>query len=109
MLDVADSADGPARPASALQSPLLRRPAPPTLIRSGVIVVLLVFVLLGLPQLLSQYYVVAMTQVAVYAIVALGLGVLVSWKFLAPGGDELVAVRDGTMVALSISSTPRSW
>jgi branched-chain amino acid transport system permease protein len=52
-------------------------PTRPTLIRSGVIVVLLIFVLLGLPQLLSLYYVDAMTQVAVYAMVALGLGVLV--------------------------------
>jgi branched-chain amino acid transport system permease protein len=80
VLDVADSADSPdssAVTASALRSPLLQRPAPPTLIRAGVILVLLVFVLLGLPVLLSQYYVLAMTQVAVYAIVALGLGVLV--------------------------------
>jgi branched-chain amino acid transport system permease protein len=73
----ADSADGPgdaARPASARRSPLL---PPPTLIRAGVIVALVAFVLLGLPQLLSLYYVDAMTQVAVYAMVALGLGVLV--------------------------------
>ena len=80
MLDAADSADGPddsASLASARRSPLLRRQAPATLIRAGVIVVLLVFVLLGLPRLLSLYYVDAMTQVTVYAMVALGLGVLV--------------------------------
>ena len=77
MLDVTDSPDSPAGTASALRSPLLRRPAQPTLIRAVVIVVLLVFVLFGLPQLLSLYYVDAMTQVAVYAMVALGLGVLV--------------------------------
>jgi branched-chain amino acid transport system permease protein len=80
VLDVADSADNPDSSAStvgARRSPLLRRPAQPTLIRAGVIVVLLVFVLLGLPQLLSLYYVDAMTQVAIYAMVALGLGVLV--------------------------------
>jgi branched-chain amino acid transport system permease protein len=82
VLDVADSADGPESPspagtASARRSALVRRPAPPTLIRAGVIVVLLAFVLLWLPQLLSLYYVDAMTQVTVYAMVALGLGVLV--------------------------------
>src|SRR5262249_60134429 len=38
---------------------------------------LFLFVLLALPQLLSLYYVDAMTQVAVYSMVALGLGVLV--------------------------------
>jgi branched-chain amino acid transport system permease protein len=76
VLDVADSADDADSPASARQSGL-KLPARPTLIRSGVIVALLVFVLLGLPQLLSLYYVDAMTQVAVYAMVALGLGVLV--------------------------------
>lgn len=30
---------------------------------------------------------------------SLVLGVLASWKFLTPGADQLVAVRDGTMVA----------
>ena len=39
--------------------------------------VLFLFVLFALPELLSLYYVDAMTQVAVYAVVALGLGVLV--------------------------------
>ena len=38
---------------------------------------LFLFVLLGLPVLLSPYFVDAMTQVAIYSIVALGLGVLV--------------------------------
>jgi len=66
------------RTASAGQpGSLLRRPSPPTLIRTVVIVVLVLFTLLALPQLLSLYYVDYMTQVAVYAMVALGLGVLV--------------------------------
>ena len=47
------------------------------LIRLSVITALLLFTLFGLPQLLSAYYTDAMTQVAVYAIVALGLGTLV--------------------------------
>ena len=83
MLEVADSAEEPDSPdssasrAGARRPSLLGRPSRPTLIRAGVIVVLLVFALLGLPQLLSLYYVDAMTQVTVYAMVALGLGVLV--------------------------------
>jgi branched-chain amino acid transport system permease protein len=66
------------RTASARQpGPLLWRPSPGALIRAAVIVVLLLFTLLALPQLVSLYYVDYMTQVAVYAMVALGLGVLV--------------------------------
>ena len=47
------------------------------LIRPAVIAGLLVFVLLGLPSLFSLYYIDASTQVAIYAIVTLGLGLLV--------------------------------
>jgi len=47
------------------------------LVRFSVITALLLFTLFGLPQLLSLYYTDAMTQVAIYAIVALGLGMLV--------------------------------
>jgi branched-chain amino acid transport system permease protein len=48
-----------------------------TITRLSVITALLAFTLFGLPQILSQYYTDAMTQVAAYAIVALGLGMLV--------------------------------
>jgi branched-chain amino acid transport system permease protein len=48
-----------------------------TIIRLSVITALLLFTLFGLPQLMSGYYTDAMTQVASYAIVALGLGMLV--------------------------------
>lgn len=85
MLDVAG------RTASAGQPRLLlRRPSPPTLIRAAVIVVLLLVTLLALPQLLSLYYVDAMTQVAVYAMVALGLGVLVGRVGLVSLGQVAV-------------------
>ncbi|MBO0823208.1 MAG: branched-chain amino acid ABC transporter permease [Actinobacteria bacterium] len=82
MLDVAesgDSADNAGGAAGPRLSGLvqLRLPDRPTLVRAGVIVVLLAFVLFGLPELLTLYFVDAMTQVAVYAMVALGLGVLV--------------------------------
>jgi branched-chain amino acid transport system permease protein len=46
-------------------------------VRPGVIAVLVLFVVFGLPQLFSLYYIDASTQVAIYAVVALGLGVLV--------------------------------
>jgi branched-chain amino acid transport system permease protein len=46
-------------------------------LRAGAVAALLVFALVGVPQLFSLYYIDAMTQVAIYAVVALGLGVLV--------------------------------
>jgi branched-chain amino acid transport system permease protein len=79
------------RPATARQRRLqLRRPSRPTMIRAVVIVVLLLFALLALPQLLSLYYIDAMTQVAVYAMVALGLGVLVGRVGLVSLGQVAV-------------------
>jgi branched-chain amino acid transport system permease protein len=72
VLDVAGRAASARQPGSPLW-----RPSRPTLIRAAVIVAILLITLLALPQLLSLYYVDYMTQVAVYAMVALGLGVLV--------------------------------
>jgi branched-chain amino acid transport system permease protein len=54
---------------------LLRRPDRP--VRLSVTTVLVLFVLLGLPLFMSPYYTGYMTLAAIYAIVALGLGVLV--------------------------------
>lgn len=48
-----------------------------TLTRASVITVLLLLALFALPPVMSLYYTDTMTQVAVYAIVTLGLGVLV--------------------------------
>jgi branched-chain amino acid transport system permease protein len=59
-------------------------------IRAAIIIVLLLFVLLGLPSMLSLYYVDALTQVAVYSIVALGLGVLVGRLGLVSLGQAAV-------------------
>jgi branched-chain amino acid transport system permease protein len=61
-----------------------------TLVRAAIITVLLLFVLIALPQLLSVYYIDAMTQVAVYAVVALGLGVLVGRLGLVSLGQAAV-------------------
>jgi len=60
------------------------------LLRAGAVGVLLLFVLLALPQLLSLYYIDAMTQVAVYAVVALGLGVLIGRVGLVSLGQTAV-------------------
>ena len=54
-----------------------RRPGSGTLARIGVIGALLAFVLAGLPSLLSIYWIDVLTAVAIYAIVALGLNLLV--------------------------------
>ncbi|MGA9857202.1 MAG: branched-chain amino acid ABC transporter permease [Solirubrobacteraceae bacterium] len=59
-------------------------------VRAAVITVLLLFVLIVLPQMLSLYYIDAMTQVAVYSIVALGLGVLVGRVGLVSLGQAAV-------------------
>src|ERR1700753_2848763 len=61
-----------------------RTPPPP---------VLLLFVLLALPQLMSLYYTDTMTQVAVYSMVALALGVLV-------GRVELVSLGQVAVLAV---------
>jgi len=84
VLDVADPA------ASARQRWPLRRPNARTLARAAVIAVLFLFVLLALPQILSLYYVDAMTQVAVYSMVTLGLGVLVGRVGLVSLGQVAV-------------------
>ncbi|HET9104113.1 MAG TPA: branched-chain amino acid ABC transporter permease [Solirubrobacteraceae bacterium] len=84
--------------ATELASPAQSSPppsAPPRLergffVRAAVIGVLLLFVLIALPQMLSIYYIDAMTQVAVYAIVALGLGVLVGRVGLVSLGQAAV-------------------
>ena len=73
---VQTTAEQKAAPAPARQAwAALRRRD--TITRLSVITALLAFTLFGLPQLLSLYYTDAMTQVAAYAIVALGLGMLV--------------------------------
>jgi branched-chain amino acid transport system permease protein len=52
--------------------------------------VLILFVLLALPSMLTAYYTEAMIQVAIYAVVALGLGVLVGRVGLVSLGQVAV-------------------
>jgi branched-chain amino acid transport system permease protein len=70
-----------------------------------VIAVLLLFVLLGLPQLMSNYYTDAMTQVAVYSIVALGLGVLVGRVGLVSLGQAAVLAIGAWVAARLLFAT----
>jgi branched-chain amino acid transport system permease protein len=53
------------------------RPATATLVRAAVIGALLVFVIAGLPPLLSLYWIDVLTAVAIYTVVCLGLNLLV--------------------------------
>ncbi|HTR93614.1 MAG TPA: branched-chain amino acid ABC transporter permease [Trebonia sp.] len=70
MIDTA----GPKAPPSPR---LLSRPDRPTLTRAVVITALLLLALFALPPLMNGYYTDTMTQVAIYSIVTLGLGLLV--------------------------------
>jgi branched-chain amino acid transport system permease protein len=99
VLDVAD------RTASARQRWTPRRPDARTLARAAVITVLLLFVLVGLPQLLSLYYIDAMTQVAVYSMVALGLGVLVGRVGLVSLGQVAVLAIGAWVAARLLFAT----
>ena len=80
-----------------------RRPDRKQLTRVSVIGVLLLFVLFALPQLMSLYYVDTMTQVAVYAMVALGLGVLVGRVGLVSLG-QVAVLADGRRQVLELGS-----
>jgi branched-chain amino acid transport system permease protein len=78
-----------------------RAPGPRAFIRPVVILLLLLFVLLALPSLFSTYYVDASTQTAIYAIVALGLGVLVGRVGMVSLGQAAV-LAIGAWVAARI-------
>ena len=83
----------PARSIRGLDSRALVQPA--------VVLILLLFVLLVLPSVFSQYYIDASTQVAIYAIVALGLGLLVGRVGLVSLGQAAV-LAIGAWVAARI-------
>jgi branched-chain amino acid transport system permease protein len=61
--------------------------------RVAVIAALLLFVLLAFPSIFSQYYIDAWTQVAIYSIVTLGLGLLV-------GRVGMVSLGQGAVLAM---------
>src|SRR5215510_4376768 len=100
--------DTASRAAGRLRSPL-RRPSTPTLVNAGVIALLLLVALLVLPQLLSIYYIDAMTQVAVYAMVALGLGLLVGRVGLVSLGQVAVLAVGAWVAARLLFATAQPY
>src|SRR5690349_19387355 len=70
-----------------------RRVEPRSMVRPGVTVALVALALLAIPSLFSLYYVDAWTQVAIYSIVTLGLGLLV-------GRVGMVSLGQGAVLAL---------
>jgi branched-chain amino acid transport system permease protein len=86
-----------------------RRPSRATLVRASVITVLLLFALFALPALMSLYYIDTMTQVAVYAIVALGLGVLVGRVGLVSLGQVAVLAIGAWAAARLLFATTQPY
>ena len=69
------------------------------------IVALLLFVLLALPEIVSLYYVDALTQVAIYSVVALGLGMLVGRVGLVSLGQAAVLALGAWVAARLLFAT----
>lgn len=81
----------------------------PGYLRAGVIVALLLVTGLVLPQVLSLYYVDALTQVAVYSVVALGLGVLVGRVGLYSLGQVAVLAIGAWVAARLLFATAQPY
>ncbi|MBV9448215.1 MAG: branched-chain amino acid ABC transporter permease [Streptosporangiaceae bacterium] len=73
--------------------------------QAAAVAVVVAFSLFGLPELLSLYYVDTMTQVAVYSIVALGLGVLVGRVGLYSLGQSAVLAIGAWVAARLLFAT----
>jgi branched-chain amino acid transport system permease protein len=99
----------PARP--QLNGPQLSRPqlSRPQLIRWGVAAALVLFVLFGFPAFLSLYYVDAMTQVAIYSMVTLALGVLVGRVGLVSLGQVAVLAIGAWVAARLLFATTQPY
>ncbi len=91
MIDTA----GPKAPAAPSRPPLLDRRS---LTRASIIAVLLLLAIFALPPLMTAYYTDTMTQVAIYSIVTLGLGLLVGRVGLFSLG-QLAVLTIGAWVA----------
>src|ERR1700685_1809260 len=78
---------------------------PRSLVRPAVILALLLLVLFAIPAIVSIYYVDAGTQVAIYAIVALGLNVLVGRVGLISLGQAAVLAIGAWVAARLLFAT----
>jgi branched-chain amino acid transport system permease protein len=101
--------DTASRTAAGGQRSPLRRPGRRTLTQLAVIAGLLLFAFLAIPQLLSLYYIDAMTQVAVYSVVALGLGVLVGRVGLVSLGQVAVLTIGAWVAARLLFATTQPY
>ncbi|HEV8276675.1 MAG TPA: branched-chain amino acid ABC transporter permease [Streptosporangiaceae bacterium] len=101
--------DTASRTAAGGQRSPLRRPGRRTLTQLAVITGLLLFAFLAIPQLLSLYYIDAMTQVAVYSVVALGLGVLVGRVGLVSLGQAAVLAIGAWVAARLLFATAQPY
>jgi branched-chain amino acid transport system permease protein len=93
-----------ARPRSSLL-----RPGRSALTRAAVITALLLFTLFGLPALLSLYYIDTMTQVAVYSMVTLALGVLVGRVGLVSLGQVAILAIGAWVAARLLFATTQPY
>jgi branched-chain amino acid transport system permease protein len=97
-----------ARPRLPLRRPR-RRPGNAAIAHAAAAAALLLFALLAVPQLLSLYYVDAMTQVAVYSVVALGLGLLVGRVGLVSLGQVAVLAVGAWVAARLLFATAQPY
>jgi branched-chain amino acid transport system permease protein len=81
----------------------------PQLIKAAVTAVLLLFVLFALPQLMSLYYVDTMTQVAVYSMVTVALGLLVGRVGLVSLGQVAVLAIGAWVAARLLFATTQPY
>ena len=81
----------------------------PQLIRAVVVTVLLLFTLFALPQILSLYYIDTMTQVAIYSMVTLALGVLVGRVGLVSLGQVAVLAIGAWSAARLLFATTQPY
>src|SRR6185437_2218993 len=84
-------------------------PQPRSLVRPFVIAAVLLVVLLAVPSIFSQYYVDAWTQVAIYSIVALGLGLLVGRVGMVSLGQGAVLAMGAWVAARLLFATGLSY
>ena len=85
------------------------RTSRPQLIRAAVVTVLLLFTLFALPQILSLYYIDTMTQVTVYSMVTLALGVLVGRVGLVSLGQVAVLAIGAWVAARLLFATTQPY
>src|SRR5258708_3278087 len=87
--------------------PALRLPDSP--VRLAVVAVLVLFVVIGLPQFMSLYFTGYMTLAAIYAVVALGLGLLVGRVGLFSLGQGAVIVVGAWVAARLLFATTQPY